>query len=124
MENERAEQERVRRAHEQAEKRRRHLESLRGRETEFWSKANQFIATKQPGKYDEAVSILQDLRDLAEKDETTSAFSQRLKALWSEHAKKPSLLERLRKVKLMPQLQAGAPLLAFDPGNDGPPRNL
>jgi hypothetical protein len=92
--------ERIRREQEQAEQRRRHLESLRGRETDFWTKANQLIVTKRPKNYDEAISILQDLRELAEKDGAGSAFYQRMQSLCRDHASKPALLERLRKAKL------------------------
>jgi FtsZ-interacting cell division protein YlmF len=101
---EKAEEERLRRKQEQAEQRRNHLESLRGRETVFRAKADQLIVTKQPRKYDEAVSILQDLRDLAEKDGTGSAFYQRMQCLWRDHASKPTLLQRFRKARLSPQL--------------------
>jgi hypothetical protein len=99
-----AEEERLRREQERAEQRRNHLESLRDRETVFWAKADQLIVTKQPRKYDEAVSILQDLRDLAEKDGTGSAFYQRMQCLWRDHASKPTLLQRFQKARLSPQL--------------------
>jgi hypothetical protein len=74
------ERERIRREQEQAEQRRRHLEALRGRETDLWTEANQLIVTKRPRNYDEAISILQDLRELAEKDGASSAFHQRMQS--------------------------------------------
>jgi hypothetical protein len=67
------------------------LESLRGRETDLWTKANQLIVTKRPRNYDEAISILQDLRELAEKDGASSAFHQRMQSLYGDHASKPGL---------------------------------
>jgi hypothetical protein len=100
IETERAEQEQKSRERRQAEQRRRHLESLRGREDDLWAKADQLIVTKQPRKYDEAVSILQDLRDLAEKDQASSAFHQRMKSLSRDHANKPTLLRRIEKAGL------------------------
>ena len=57
IETEKAEQQRMRRERERVEQRRRHLESLRGRENDLWAKADHLIGTKQPRKYDEAVSI-------------------------------------------------------------------
>ena len=102
-EAERAEQERLQRELEQAELRRRHLESLRGRETDLWAKASQLIITKQPRKYDEAVLILQDLRDLADRVGVSSAFCQRMACLWRDHASKPTLLQRFQKAGLLAQ---------------------
>jgi hypothetical protein len=101
---EKAERERLRRGQEQAEQRRKHLESLRGRETEFWAKADQLIVTKQPRKYDAAILILQDLPDLAETDGTKSAFHQRMQDLCKHHASKPTLLQGFQKARLSPQL--------------------
>jgi hypothetical protein len=100
MKREAAERERIRREQEQAEQRRRHLESLRGRETDLWTKANQLIVTKRPRNYDEAISILQDLRELAEKDGASSAFYQRMQSLCGDHASKPALLEKFQKARL------------------------
>jgi hypothetical protein len=76
------------------------LESLRGRETDLWTEANQFIVTKRPRNYDEAISILQDLRELAEKDGAISTFHQRMQSLCREHASKPALLKKFQKAKL------------------------
>jgi hypothetical protein len=100
IKREAAERERIRREHEQTEQRRRHLESLRGRETDLWTEANQLIVTKRPRNYDEAISILQDLRELAEKDGVSSAFHQRMESLCRDHAKKPALLEKFQKARL------------------------
>ena len=75
-------------------------ESLRGRETDLWTQANQLIVTKRPRNYDEATSILQDLRELAEKDGARSAFHERMQSLCRDHASKPALLERFQKAKL------------------------
>jgi hypothetical protein len=100
IETERAEQEQKSRERRQAEQRGRHLESLRGREDDLWAKADQLIVTKQPIKYDEAVSILQDLRDLAEKDQASSAFHQCMNSLSRDHANKPTLLRRIQKAGL------------------------
>jgi hypothetical protein len=118
IKREAAERERIRHEQEQAEQRRRHLESLRGKETSLWNEANQLIVTKRPRNYDEAISILQDLRELAEKDGASPAFYQRMQSLYRDHASKPSLLERLQKAKLAVSCDQRAPrlgLLIFPP---------
>ncbi len=52
--------EKARREREQAEKRKKHLGSLAGRESSLWAKVDELIATKLPKRYDEAVSLLQE----------------------------------------------------------------
>jgi hypothetical protein len=86
---------------EKAERRKKHLESLMGKEGNLWAKVDELIATKLPKRYDEAVSLLQDLRDLVAMQGKSSDFSSRMRALNNEHAKKPSLVERFRKAKLL-----------------------
>ncbi len=93
--------ENARREREQAAKRKGYLESLAGKEATLWSKVDALIATKQPKRYDEAVSLLQDLRDLSELQGGGSAFSSRMDTLYSANTRKPSLIERLRKAKLL-----------------------
>jgi hypothetical protein len=60
----RAAAERAHREREEAEVRERYLTSLAKREVQTWSEVDALIATKQPGKYDQAVKLLCDLRDL------------------------------------------------------------
>jgi hypothetical protein len=86
---------------ERAEARKKHLESLAGEEDSLWSKVNALISTKQPKRYDEAVSLLQDLRDLATMAKQDGFFASRMEVLSREHARKPSLLDRIRKAHLM-----------------------
>jgi hypothetical protein len=93
--------ENARQERERAAKRKKYLESLAGKEPELWSKINALIATKQPKRYDEAVSLLQDLRDFAELKGGDSAFASRMAALFSAHTRKPSLIERFRRAKLL-----------------------
>jgi hypothetical protein len=56
----------ARRERAEAEARKKRLQSLAGKENELWARVDRFIGTKQPRRYDEAVSLLQDLHDLAE----------------------------------------------------------
>ncbi len=57
--------ENARRERERAAKRKKYLESLTGKEAELWSRVDALIAMKQSKRYDEAVSLLQDLHDLS-----------------------------------------------------------
>lgn len=102
IEAERATRQKAKREREQVENRRKHLESLNGKEGDLWAKVNQLIVMKQPKRYDEAVSILQDLHDLADKNGTSSAFSLRMENLCREHESKRTFVERLHKARLIP----------------------
>ncbi|MCP4639081.1 MAG: hypothetical protein GY851_01535 [bacterium] len=94
---ERAE-EQVRREQASAEARRRYLASLVGREEDVWRDIEAHIATRQPRRYDEAVQLLKDLREV---DGEGLLFSTRMRTLWDEHAKKTSLLKRFRQARLL-----------------------
>ena len=96
-----AAREKARREREQAEKRNKHLNSLVGKEGGLWAKVDQLIATKQAKPYDEAVSLLRDLHDLADMKGKRSEFSLRMSALYSEHTRKTALVGRFRKAKLL-----------------------
>jgi uncharacterized Zn finger protein len=58
------------------------------------------IETKRPKEYDNAVVLLTDLKALAERDGVIPAFRQRIRQLRQEHARKPSLLDRLDRAQL------------------------
>ncbi|MGH6635791.1 MAG: hypothetical protein ACRED0_06520 [Gammaproteobacteria bacterium] len=91
--------EKARREREAAIARTSHLDKIAGHESALWNKVGSLIATKQPKRYDEAVGLLVDLRDLAaRKDEAD--FRMRLEALRTEHARKPTLIDRLHKAGL------------------------
>lgn len=96
-EAERKAREKARRDREAAEARALHLDRLAPREEETWGEVDALIASKQPKSYDQAVSLLKDLRDLAARDGREPAFAARLQGLRDAHAKKPSFLDRLRK---------------------------
>lgn len=100
-EAERAAAERARREREAAEARERYLDNVASREPKMWERVGALIATKQPGRYDEAVRLLCDLRDLALRDGRRSEIEARLGRLCEEHARKPSFLERLRRAGLV-----------------------
>lgn len=101
QERERAERDRLRREQEARAARERYLNDLAKRGEEAWTKVEQLIATRQPKKYDEAVTLLKDLRDLAARDGKGQECSARLGHIQRQHEAKPSLIGRLRKAGLL-----------------------
>ena len=100
-EAERAAQERARREQEAAEARERYLAALAQREAEAWREVDALIATKQPGRYDDAVKLLKDLRDIAIRAGRQGEVEACLVRLREQHAKKPSLVARLQAAGLI-----------------------
>jgi hypothetical protein len=92
----RAEEE-ARREKARALARERRLAELARDEEAAWSRVDALIATRKPGEYDAAVTLLTDLRALAERDGRHDRFTQRSTALRHTHERKPSLIERLKK---------------------------
>ncbi len=100
QEAERAATERARREREEAEARERYFTSLAKREPAAWREVEMLIATKHPGRYDDAVKLLRDLRDLGLHDGRAAEVEARILRLCEEHARKPSFIERLHKAGL------------------------
>ena len=98
--SERAAKEKARQEREQAEARSKHLDDLALREPHAWDEVEAMVATKQPKKYDSAIALLVDLRDVAERSGRTSWADARIHELRQKHAKKPSFLRRLDEKKL------------------------
>lgn len=86
---------------EDAKERKKRLKSLEGQEAATWSNVHQLISTLQPKEYAKAVSLLQDLRDLAKAQEDTHAFRIKMIALQNENARKGALVERFHKANLI-----------------------
>lgn len=63
-------------------------------------RASTLIETKSPRDYDIAVTLLSDLRALAERRGETAAFTSRFRALREQHQRKPSLQARFDKAGL------------------------
>lgn len=93
-------EEAARREREAAAARAKYLDEIAGRQPQLWARIDSLIATKQPNRYDEAASLLTDLRDLAQRDGKEREFSTKLESIHAAHARKPSFLERLRKTGL------------------------
>jgi hypothetical protein len=81
--------------------RKKHLKSLRGKASNLWGQISRLIATKQSKRYDDAVSLLQDLRDLAEMEQESGEFSLKINALYNEHSRKPSLIKKFKEAGLV-----------------------
>jgi len=94
-----AAQDKARREREAAIARAKHLDALAGRELAVWKQVESLIATKQPKSYDHAVTLLVDLRDVAERKDS-SGFQRRVEELRAAHARKPTLIARLQKAGL------------------------
>lgn len=65
-----------------------------------WAEAGKLIGTKVPGRYDEAVTLLADLRELARSDGQAGEFERRFAALREEHLRRPSLIARFDRAGL------------------------
>jgi uncharacterized Zn finger protein len=89
--------EQARKKRERALAREKYIESLAGREDSIWKKVDALIDSKQPVKYDEAVKLLVDLRDLYKKTGKEKAFKQKLNTICENHHRKVSFLNRLKK---------------------------
>jgi hypothetical protein len=92
--------ERKRRERAAAAAREQRLNALTGRQEQVWQQVTAMIETKKPREYDAAVALLADLQELAARDGGTAAFNRRVRQLREQHARKPSLLDRLDRARL------------------------
>ena len=92
--------ERVRREAAAAAAREQRLDELSVDPEGAWQRVAELIATKKPKEYDAAVALLAYLQALAERDGQRKAFRGRMHELRQEHARKPSLIERLERASL------------------------
>jgi len=76
--------------------RKKYLESLAGRENSIWKSVATLIDSKQPAKYDEAVTLLMDLRDLYKMAGKENVFTSKLQTIRSTHQRKSTFLSRLK----------------------------
>ena len=61
----------------------------------------EWIETRRPSDYDLAVSLLEDLQALAEREGDSEAFSRRFGELRARHQRKPTLQERFDRAGLL-----------------------
>jgi predicted nucleic acid-binding Zn-ribbon protein len=90
----------ARKERETAKARTRYLDQLAEREQATWQTVTTLVQTKQPGKYDLAVNLLVDLRDLAVRRKGEAAFESAINKLRQVHAAKPSFLRHLSEAGL------------------------
>jgi hypothetical protein len=88
------------REQQRAAARQRRLDELARDPETAWAQARNLIGTKVPARYDEAITLVLELRDLARREDQISEFEQRFAALREEHARKPSLIARFAKAGL------------------------
>jgi len=99
-EAEKAAKEKARREAEEAARREKYLDALAVREAEAWLQVDQLISAKQSRSYEEAAKLLVDLRDVATRKGKSGEFIWKISRLCEQYAKRPSLLERMRKAGL------------------------
>lgn len=80
--------------------RERRLDTLAAEGDAAWSRVEAMIATRKPAEYDAAVTLLTDLQALAERENRYDTFTVRTIVLRQEHARKPSLIERLNRARI------------------------
>ncbi len=95
-------QERARRERAAAIAREEHLDTLAADEEHAWQRVSVSIDTKKPAEYDAAVTLLVDLRAVAERKNRRDVFEWRFERLREQHLRKPSLLERFDRAGLTP----------------------
>ena len=76
------------------------LDELAADPERAWQRVAELIATKKPKEYDAAVALLVDLKALGERGGQRKAFRGQIHQLCQEHARKPSLLDRLERAGL------------------------
>ena len=76
------------------------LDTLATRKPAAWRDVQQLVESKKPKAYDQAVSLLADLHDLAARENDDKDFARRLRALREDPARKPSFVARLDKASL------------------------
>ena len=89
----------ARRQREIALAREKYLDNLANSELSAWEAVEALIATKQPNKYDEAIKLLVDLRDLDAR-KRNGDFRRFIEELRRTHARKPSFIQRLNSANL------------------------
>ncbi len=100
VQKERLAQEEAARARTKEIAREKYLERLVGREEGVWAEVEALVAKRQPDKYQRAIEVLIDLRDLEARTKDGD-FQTRIEELWNRHIRKAAFIERLRKAGLV-----------------------
>lgn len=75
------------------------LNEIKGREEKIWNQIEALASEKKAKSYDQAIDLLVDLRDLAQREKSTD-FSAKFDALKQRHSSKSSFIQRLRNVSV------------------------
>jgi hypothetical protein len=81
--------------------RERYLTNLAKREPAVWRQVETLITSRRPAAYDEAAKLLTDLRDVGIQQDRAGEIDAQIRRLSEQHAKKESLLSRLRRAGLV-----------------------
>jgi hypothetical protein len=77
------------------------LEKIAQQQDQLWGRIPALIAQKQASTYEEAVSILKDLRDLAAHQQRLAEFQEKLAAIRSQYPTLQGLHRRLKEARLI-----------------------
>jgi hypothetical protein len=80
---------------------RQRFEAIERDEKKLWQRVDSLIAEKNIKGYDQAVSILKDLRELAVHKQQWEEFALRVQAIQAKHSRLPGLLWRIQSAKLL-----------------------
>jgi hypothetical protein len=92
--------EKAKREREAAKARAAYLDDLAGREEETWREVDALIAATKPKEYDQAVELLKDLHELAERAGNPARARERIRQIREKHYGKSSFRQRLDRAGL------------------------
>ncbi len=90
-----------RRAAEAAAARAEHLRQLSGRQEETWREIETLVGVRQKESYQQAVTVLVDLREVATTAGEIAGFQQRINVLRQSHQRKSNLIDLMAKSGLI-----------------------
>ncbi len=102
----------ARRQEEAKRAREKHLLEVAQHVPEVWAKIDELIATKLPKNYEFVVQHLMDLREVAIRHGSQSAFAEKLRTFLEQHRRKPALMYCCRESQLFDD-----PAVATQPTN-------
>ena len=70
-----------------------------GKDEELWQQVEQLAAVRQAKEYKRATELLEDLRDLAAREDRKEQWSVRFEAFRQAHTTKKGLMRRLDEIQ-------------------------
>ncbi|MCA0454299.1 MAG: hypothetical protein LCI00_10030 [Chloroflexi bacterium] len=77
------------------------LKNIAKQQEQLWARIPTLIEQKKASTYDEALTILKDLRDLADHEQRMTEFQDKLEAIRSQYPRSQGLNRRLQEAKLV-----------------------